>query len=206
MYCLCFSFPTQLYDFMNFAQIEKLKLVGERPKKAIDICAIIKDAEESYSSFTIIAQNRKLSKVLKSDLIIQLLVQREITLCDDTGKTIKATLWGEMAEGFDMNRVGSCMAVKAALLGSFRGKSISIGGQSDVNYDLRGDPRSEELIKWWADTGMTQQFTTLSNSQDGCVRSDIWKRLSEVNADMIGSDPVYFTSKGTSKYTLYMYI
>jgi replication factor A1 len=180
--------PTQLYDFMNFAQIEKLELVGERPRKTIDICAIVKEADESFSQITIKAQNKELSK-------------REITLCDDTGKTIKATLWGDMAEGFDMSKVGSCIAVKAASLGSFNGKSISIGGQSDVNFDLHEDPRSGELMKWWANNGTAQNFTALSSSQGGGARADNWKRLADVNAaDLIGSDPVYFTSKGTITY------
>jgi len=112
-----------------------------------------------------------------------------------------------MAEGFDMTKVGSCIAVKAASLGSFNGKSLSIGGQSDVNFDLHEDPRSEELIKWWANNGMGQQFASLSNSQGGGARADNWKRIADVNAaNMNGSDPVYFTSKGTSKYMLYQNI
>ena len=58
-----FSIPDQLYDFLTLAQIEKLELVGERPRKIIDVCGIIKEVDENTSSITIKSQNREVAKV-----------------------------------------------------------------------------------------------------------------------------------------------
>ena len=125
-------------------------------------------------------------------------------MVDDTGKSIKATLWGETAENFDKSKVGSLIAVKSAQLGAFNGKSLSFGQGADISYDNNSDERCKELSKWWFENGNQSDFQNLSSSQGaGSSRASEWKHMVEVGPEQIanrGNDPLWFTSKATSEY------
>ena len=128
-----------------------------------------------------------------------------MVLVDDTGKSIKATLWGDRAENFDKSKIGSLIAVKSASLGSFNGKSLSFGQGCDISYDNNSDERCRQLSQWWFENGNQSDFQNLSISQGaGGSRTDDWKVMGDFSAEQMtlrDSDaPVWFTSKATSKY------
>jgi len=68
--------------------------------------------------------------------------KRTITLCDDTGVSINATLWGAAAA--QEFRVGDVLACKAARVSDYGGKSLNLGDCNEVNPV--GEPRCQALM------------------------------------------------------------
>lgn len=73
--------------------------------------------------------------------------KRTITLCDDTGVSINATLWGEAAS--QELQVGDILACKAARVSDYGGKSLNLGDDNIVNP--AGEPRCQALMAWYKD-------------------------------------------------------
>ena len=71
---------------------------------------------------------------------------------DKTKTQISLTLWEDDAQNFDHSkylgvRVGETIAVKGALLGTFNGRSLSVGRSSLITFqiDQTGDEYAKEV-------------------------------------------------------------
>jgi len=186
--------PTQIYDFKALNELENIVIVkdatGRAERKVIDICAVVKEAGE-VNTIHIKSQDKDLAK-------------RELTLVDDSSRSVKCTLWGDEANNFDQMNVGSVVALKGASLSDFGGRSISVGQATDIAWGLRDDKRAEQLQDWWASTGGEGTFTPYG--QGGSAGgsgggSNEWKFLNQVNPVAISQagdgKPMYFTTKAT---------
>ena len=127
-------------------------------------------------------------------------------MVDDSGRSIQCTLWGEQATSFDESNVGSVIALKGASLSDFNGKTLSIGRDTDVAWNLREEKRAQQLKDWWANTGGTGTFQQMSQSSQGASggggRVSEWKKLGSINPVTVGAvpdnKPLFFNSKATS--------
>lgn len=93
--------------------------------------------------------------------------KRDIELIDDSGKTIKLTLWGNDAEKFQ-HPPGTVVGVKGARLSNFNGLSLS-ATRSAVIYTDPDEQRAHKLKGWYQATGGTDvKHESVSNDmQDG---------------------------------------
>lgn len=83
--------------------------------------------------------------------------KRTITLTDDSGLSLQATLWGEVAQ---MNglEVGTILAIKGAKVSDYGGKSLNISNDCTIEMDPEDQPRYHELYKWYNGGGKSQEI------------------------------------------------
>jgi len=189
--------PTQIYDFKPLDKLSDIVLAkdattGRGERKNVDICAVCQSAGD-VSHIMIKSQGKELAK-------------RELTLVDDSGRSIQCTMWGDDAVAFEEANVGSVIALKGASMGDYQGKSLSIGRDTDVAWNLREEKRAQQLKDWWANTGGTSTFESMSQGQSGAGggRQSDWKNLGAINPHVVGAvpdnKPLYFNSKATITY------
>jgi len=186
--------PQQLYDFVPIAKMETFT-IEERGKRVVDVCGIIKSADQDFTSITAKASGKEMFK-------------RELIIVDDSKTQISLTLWGEQAKTFDGNMyIGETVAVKGASLGTFNGRSLSVGFSSTVEFQLEqsGNEYAQKLMDWYNSTGIRSDFKTITSSGasgSGAGAAD-WKLLSQINpaahANQTGK-PLYCVSKCTVTY------
>ena len=76
------------------------------------------------------------------------LIQRKLTIVDNTKTQIPLTLWGEEAQNFDHSKyLGEIVAVKGAELTTFDGRSLSASFNSMVSFqiDQTGDEYAQKV-------------------------------------------------------------
>ena len=71
-----------------------------------------------------------------------------MTLVDDSMKSVKCTLWGDLALNFDMNQVGRVVALKDASVGDFGGRSLSLGRNGEVDFNPEDERATQVSFKY----------------------------------------------------------
>lgn len=124
------SIPKHNFKFTKIAAIEQMA-----DDQKVDLLAIIQQAEEAVN-FT--------SKAGKE------MTKRVLHLADDSGKTIETTIFGDCSTPLAAN---SLIALKAAKVGSWNTKSLTVWGDSGImaHPDV---PEGHELMGWWTNIGM----------------------------------------------------
>ena len=82
-----------------------------------------------------------------------------MTLVDDSERSVSCTLWGKEAVEFDENNIGTVVALKGASLSDYGGRSLSVGQQTDVTWNIKGNDEADQLKEWWANKGSSVSFT-----------------------------------------------
>lgn len=125
--------------------------------------------------------------------------KRELTLVDDTGYSVRVTIWGKTAAEFDAS-LESIVAFKGTRVSDFGGRSLSLlsSGTMALDPDI---PEAHKLKGWYDASGRNNSFATHSNmsSLGGATgRADEIKTVGQVAAENIGAEkPEYFTVKAT---------
>jgi hypothetical protein len=125
--------------------------------------------------------------------------KRTITLCDDTGVSINATLWGGAAS--QELQVGDILACKAARVSDYGGKSLNLGEDNIVNP--AGEPRSEALMAWYKDrtsNGQALETEKLTQTGDGGVNAALPIVLVEEMAAHLLSDEQFLAGDSPPRY------
>lgn len=79
--------------------------------------------------------------------------RRQVTLCDDNGISLMATLWGTLAHARQII-AGTVMAIKGAKVSDYGGKSLNISEQACViQFNPIDQPRAAELAAWYEQNG-----------------------------------------------------
>ncbi|KAF2173810.1 hypothetical protein M409DRAFT_16080 [Zasmidium cellare ATCC 36951] len=88
--------------------------------------------------------------------------KRELTLVDDTGYSVRLTIWGKTAESFDA-QPESIVAFKGVKVSDFGGRSLSLlsSGSMNVNPDIE---EAYKLKGWYDGSGRTEQFASHANT------------------------------------------
>lgn len=116
-----------------FTKIAAMEAMPDDSK--VDVLAVIKEVDDPVT-FT--------SKGGKE------FTKRVAQLADDSGKLIEASVFGAVSKQLQVNSV---VAIKAAKVGSWNTKSLSVWGDSGivVHPDV---PEAHSLMGWWSTTGM----------------------------------------------------
>lgn len=131
--------------------------------------------------------------------------KRELTLVDNTGYSVRLTVWGKTAESFDV-AIESVVAFKGVKVSDFGGRSLSLlsSGSMNVNPDIQD---SYNLKGWYEGSGRTEQFqshvNTMStvNATSGGERNAT-KTIAQVKDENLGmsDDTDWFSIKATIIY------
>ncbi|RPA79658.1 replication factor-a protein [Ascobolus immersus RN42] len=126
--------------------------------------------------------------------------KRDITIADNSGYSVRVTLWGAQAENFDvpMETVIGCKGVK---VGDFGGRSLSMlmSSQLTVSPDV---VEAHKLKGWYDAQGRSENFSRYHSSGGGgggAGASDAWKNIAMTKDEQLGfgEKPDYFWMKAT---------
>ena len=131
--------------------------------------------------------------------------KRELTLVDNTGFSVRLTIWGATATSFDAPPE-SVVAFKGVKVSDFGGRSLSLlsSGSMTVDPDIE---EAHKLKGWYDAQGRSDTFTShasMSNAMGGSGgRSDSFKTISQVRDEQLGmseTTPDFFSLKATVIY------
>lgn len=126
--------------------------------------------------------------------------KRELTIVDDSMTSVRLTIWGPTAQGFDASPE-SVVAFKGVKVSDFGGRSLSLlsSGSMNINPDI---DEAHKLKGWYDAQGRNDQFTSHQQSSTGTSRSRKYKTIAQVNDEQIGmsDQPEYFDLKATIVY------
>lgn len=127
--------------------------------------------------------------------------KRDIQLVDQTGQSVRLTLWGKTAESFDAQNE-PVIAFKGVKVGDFGGRSLSMFSSAtmSLNPDI---PAAHSLRGWYDAEGRSKAFNTYSNAAVGSAApmakpSEI-KTIGQAKDEQLGmTDKTdYFTTTAT---------
>ena len=131
--------------------------------------------------------------------------KRELTLVDNTGFSVRLTVWGKTAESFEA-RPESVIAFKGVKVSDFNGRSLSLlsSGSMTLDPDIE---QAYNLKGWYDGSGRNEQFQShattmpMANATSGGDRNAT-KTIAQVAAEKIGfGDEVeWFSVKATIIY------
>lgn len=123
------TIKTVSYNFKKIADISNIE-VGQ----IIDVIGFVQSADAEFATIT----SQKLGG--------KELFKRDLTLADDSGCSIKLTLWGEKAKSDEYNwQEKHILAAKAVKIGDYNGRSLSILNNSSLTLN----PDIEEGKALW---------------------------------------------------------
>lgn len=125
--------------------------------------------------------------------------KRDITLVDQSGFSVRLTVWGAVAGSFEVPEE-TVVAFKGVKVGDFGGRSLSMLMSSSMSVDPDVD-EAHRLKGWYDAQGRTETFSSHQNV-DGMGaaggRKDPVKTLGQVVDERLGQDePFYYLTKAT---------
>jgi len=133
--------PKPSFRFIKIGEIERLQ-----PNNTIDIIGVVTEIGETQTVGTKNGDS----------------LRKTITILDDSGASIKLTLWGSFVEMIDQNIEYPICAFKAVRIADFNGRSLSTltGTTLLVNPDL---PETARLRNWFEMNAGKTSIKSLSN-------------------------------------------
>ncbi|TAQ90680.1 hypothetical protein B7494_g1013 [Chlorociboria aeruginascens] len=171
----------------NFTTIGDLQNVDK--DSTIDVIGVLKEVAEI---------NQIISKSTQKPYD-----KRELTLVDNTGYSVRLTIWGKTATSFEANPE-SIVAFKGAKVSDFNGRSLSLLSSGSMNIDP-DIPEAHKLKGWYDSQGRTDTFASHSNmagAGSAGGRPDQTRTLAQVREENLGMGeaPDYFQAKATIVY------
>lgn len=130
--------------------------------------------------------------------------KRELTLVDNTGYSVRLTIWGKTAQSFD-TPVESVVAFKGVKVSDFNGRSLSLLSSGSMSVDPDIDD-AHKLKGWYDAQGRNDNFQSHAQSLGGTSgasgRNDQYKSIQQIKDEQIGmsEQAEYFSVKGTIIY------
>ncbi|CAM8978131.1 unnamed protein product [Rhodiola kirilowii] len=120
--------------------------------------------------------------------------KRDITIADDTNKTVNVSLWNDLATGLgqellDITDSYPIVAIKSLKVGDFQGVSLSTVSRSSlvINPDL---PEASKLRSWYDSEGKGTSLASIGSGMSPLTTSGVWSMYSDrVTLSFITSNP-----------------
>ena len=128
--------------------------------------------------------------------------KRELTLVDNTGFSVRLTIWGKTAQTFDAP-MESVVAFKGVKVSDFGGRSLSLLSSGTMSLDPDID-EAHKLKGWYDAQGRNDNFQshaqTMGSTSTG--RNDQTKNIAQVKDEQLGmaEQPDYFNVSATIIY------
>jgi len=152
----------------------------------VDLCGVVKSYQD-------------VAKLTSKDN--RELIKRDLDLADDTGFTLRVTLWGDFAQKPDSDFAGNpVLAIKGVKINDFGERSGSTVSSTTLKFNPDDVPEVKRMQSWWKEGGSTQQLTNLTQiggGGGGGARVDAkTMTLKEVRAatELVGAKPEYFNT------------
>ncbi|KAI9739046.1 MAG: Replication factor A protein 1 [Cirrosporium novae-zelandiae] len=131
--------------------------------------------------------------------------KRELTLVDNTGFSVRLTIWGNTATQFEVP-INSIIAFKGVRVSDFNGRSLSLLSSGTMTVDPDID-EAHKLKGWYDAAGHSETFTSYASTADSTSaatgRLDPLKTIAQVREENLGMTEEktdYFTLKATIIY------
>ncbi|KAI9787566.1 MAG: Replication factor A protein 1 [Geoglossum umbratile] len=178
--------PQVRFNFTNIGDLQNVE-----KDSLIDTIGVLKEVAE-VSEITSKTTSKPYSK-------------RELTLVDNTGFSVRLTIWGNSATSFDAP-LESVIAFKGVKVSDFGGRSLSLLSSGSMTVDPDID-EAHKLKGWYDAQGRTDTFSSHASLTGGAMgaaggRNDAHKTLAQVREESLGTSetPDYFTTKATIIY------
>ncbi|KAL6714738.1 Replication factor A protein 1 [Lecanora helva] len=175
--------PQVRYNFTNIGDLQTVE-----KDTTIDTIGILKEIGET-SQITSKTTSKPYDK-------------RDLQLVDNTGYSVKLTIWGNTATNFDVPEE-SVVAFKGVKVSDFGGRSLSLLSSGSMNVDPDIDD-AHKLKGWYLAQGKNDTFQNHASmgGSMGTGRGDPIKTILQVKEENLGmSDNAdYFTTKATIIY------
>jgi replication factor A1 len=177
--------PQVRYNFTNIGALQDIE-----KDSTIDVIGVLKEVQEV---------TQIVSKTTQKPFD-----KRELTLVDDSGYSVRLTIWGKTATAFDASPE-AIVAFKGTKVGDFGGRSLSLlsSGSMAIDPDI---PEAHKLKGWYDSQGRMDSFASHSNmASTGAAggRGEPLKTVAQVKEEQLGmssENPDYFSTKGTIVY------
>lgn len=123
------------------------------------------------------------------------LTKRAFRIVDQSTEAVECVLWGDEALNFSDSYLHQAVAIKAARVSEFNGKSLSVN-KYEISPNL---PEISALVEWWNSEGKTAQVKSHTTARTSGGRNEPPITLREVLEGDYGvtSEPKYFNTKVT---------
>ena len=129
--------------------------------------------------------------------------KRELTLVDNTGYSVRLTIWGNTATTFDANP-DEVVAFKGVKVSDFGGRSLSLlsSGTMTINPDI---DEAHKLKGWYLAQGKNDTFQShagMGSTMSAASGRGDWKTILQIKEENLGmtENTDYFTTKATIVY------
>ena len=177
------SVPQVRYNFTNIGNLQEVE-----KDTTIDTIGVLKEVAEV---------SQVVSKTTSKPYD-----KRELTLVDNSGYSVRLTIWGNAATTFDA-AVESVIAFKGVKVSDFGGRSLSLLSSGSMTIDPDID-ESHALKGWYDAQGRQDQFSTHASlgATAGSGRNDEYKIVAQIRDENLGMSekPDYFVLKATISY------
>ena len=168
----------------NFTSIGDLQSVEK--ETTVDVIGVLKDVEETA---------QVISKTTSKPYD-----KRELTLVDNTGFSVRLTVWGTTATEFSAIPE-SVIAFKGVKVSDFGGRSLSLlsSGSMTIDPDIE---EAHKLKGWYDAQGRSDTFSThasIAGMGASSGKNDDLKTIAQVREDQLGMSEAadYFALKAT---------
>ncbi|RAL39141.1 hypothetical protein DM860_011627 [Cuscuta australis] len=141
----------------------------------------------------------------------EMIPKRDITIADETKKTVVVSLWGDLAtnvgqELLDTAYTSPVVAIKSLKVGDFQGVSLSALSKSTilVNPDL---PKAKDLRSWFDTEGKETSLASVGAGLSPSSKTGSWSLSERVsllhitsNSSLGEGKPVFFRVKATVSF------
>ncbi len=167
--------PKMIYKFVDFKDLPNINV-----NTFVDIIAVIKNISDlgSIISYNSIKEYKK----------------RDIFLLDKNSIEVRMKVWGSEAQNFNGVK-GSVIAVKNALVGDFKGRTLSCVPNTTIEYnpDL---PEAYNLKEWYDREGQNATYIVSMSKIMDSNASNTFKYLSQINVNSVPNDStLYFNCR-----------
>lgn len=176
--------PQVKYNFTTVGELQSIE-----KDSTIDVIGVLKEVAD-MSQITSKTTQKPYDK-------------RDLTLVDDSGYSVKMTIWGKIATAFDANPE-SIVAFKGAKVSDFGGRSLSLlsSGSMMLDPDI---PEAHKLKGWYDSQGRSENFASHSNmagAGSAGGRVEATKTVHQIREENLGMSeaPDYFSIKATIVY------
>lgn len=176
--------PQVRYNFTNIGGLQDIE-----KDSTIDVIGVLKEVAE-VTQITSKTTQKPFDK-------------RELTLVDDSGYSVRLTIWGKTATTFDASPE-AVVAFKGTKVGDFGGRSLSLlsSGSMAIDPDI---PEAHKLKGWYDSQGRMDSFASHSNMAGAGAaggRQDPTKTVAQVKEENLGmsENNDYFSTKATIVY------
>ncbi|CAA7030879.1 unnamed protein product [Microthlaspi erraticum] len=177
----------------NFVPIEELGMYVNQ-KELIDLIGVVQSVSPTMS--------------IRRRTDNEMIPKRDITLADESNKTVVVSLWNDLATGIgqellDMADMSPVIAIKSLKVGDFQGVSLSTISRSNVMINPES-PEAKKLKSWYDSEGKVTSMSSIGSMMSPLAkngsRSMYTDRvfLSHITSNpSLGEDkPVFFSTRG----------